>query len=596
MRIRAVAYKGQPVTQALEAIFSETGGTIGRAATNTLVLPDPEKHLSRLQASVTSRAGRYIIKDLGGTNLVYLNGRELGHSVEAPLGDGDRLSMGDYTLEVTVSEFEPSAGAGAATLKGEVQEPPAGVSEAVSHPFAEPPAKPAQVIPEDFDPFADRYASKPLSEESSATPKLSEDWERELGPRQVREQSLDEWFELGAGKKSLEPFGPGHPLGEETGGRETPLSGDVLRDLGICGPSPSAATVADEVPELHGAFSPPPARLERTPDSPEVPQATEGVAAPAQPKPPTAGRMFVSWESESTTASAPPVEPAEPARRAERAQPQEPTVTETQDVLRMFDTGKAGAQGEGDILGIEAYSSQVPEETPTLPHAATEPTPLPRAEEQDRLAVAARAESPAANEELLQALLQGLGTPNLKIPGGLTPEVMEAVGRLLREAVRGTVDLLLARALTKREIRANVTILVGKENNPLKFSPDVDVALTHLLNPPARGFMPPATAMRDAYDDLRAHTFGFMAGMRAALAGVLARFDPENLQKRLAHKTVLDSFMATSRRAKLWDLFEQMYGEISREAEDDFDELFGKAFLRAYEEQVARLRSRDGNE
>ena len=32
--------------------------------------------------------------------------------------------------------------------------------------------------------------------------------------------------------------------------------------------------------------------------------------------------------------------------------------------------------------------------------------------------------------------------------------------------------------------------------------------------------------MRDAYDDLRAHQFGFLAGMRAALEGMLKRFDP----------------------------------------------------------------------
>jgi len=44
-----------------------------------------------------------------------------------------------------------------------------------------------------------------------------------------------------------------------------------------------------------------------------------------------------------------------------------------------------------------------------------------------------------------------------------------------------------------------------------------------LLAPPTRGFMPAAPAMRDAYDDLRAHQFGFIAGMRAALEGVLAR-------------------------------------------------------------------------
>jgi FHA domain-containing protein len=34
-----------------------------------------------------------------------------------------------------------------------------------------------------------------------------------------------------------------------------------------------------------------------------------------------------------------------------------------------------------------------------------------------------------------------------------------------------------------------------------------------------------------------------------------------------------------------------LYGGIASEAEDDFHSLFGKAFLEAYEEQMARLKS-----
>ena len=58
-----------------------------------------------------------------------------------------------------------------------------------------------------------------------------------------------------------------------------------------------------------------------------------------------------------------------------------------------------------------------------------------------------------------------------------------------------------------------------------------------------------------------------------------------------ASRGVLDNILPGSRKARLWDLFEQMYGEISREAEDDFHALFGREFLRAYEEQVERLQA-----
>ena len=171
----------------------------------------------------------------------------------------------------------------------------------------------------------------------------------------------------------------------------------------------------------------------------------------------------------------------------------------------------------------------------------------------------------------------------------MTPEMMERIGQLLRESTQGTLDLLLARAMTKREVKADVTMIVSKDNNPLKFSPNVTMALTHLFGPPRKGFLQPAAAMRDAYNDLRSHQFGFMAGMRAALEGVLKRFAPSVLERRLTRKSVMDSVLPMHRKAKLWDLYIEMFEDISREAEDDFHTLFGKEFLRAYEEQIERL-------
>ena len=99
---------------------------------------------------------------------------------------------------------------------------------------------------------------------------------------------------------------------------------------------------------------------------------------------------------------------------------------------------------------------------------------------------------PVANDqELLCAFLKGAGVPDLDLPNGLTPQLAEEVGRLLREATQGTLDLLVARALGKRELRAHMTIIVAQENNPLKFSPNVETALAHLLAPTGAGLHGP---------------------------------------------------------------------------------------------------------
>jgi FHA domain-containing protein len=139
-----------------------------------------------------------------------------------------------------------------------------------------------------------------------------------------------------------------------------------------------------------------------------------------------------------------------------------------------------------------------------------------------------------------------------------------------------------------------MTMIVSRENNPLKFSPSVEVALQHLLGPPAPGFMPAAVAMRDAFDDLRAHQLGVMAGMRAALEGVLLRFDPKQLEGKLTRRSAIDSLIPATRKARLWESFTELFAQLQTEAQDDFDELFGKAFLKAYEDQLDRLHGEPG--
>lgn len=100
-------------------------------------------------------------------------------------------------------------------------------------------------------------------------------------------------------------------------------------------------------------------------------------------------------------------------------------------------------------------------------------------------------------------------------------------------ATRGAAEWLVARAALKREMRAQMPMITARENKPLKFSPLVEVALQHLLSPTVTGFIAAAPAVRDAFNDLRAHQLGVMAGMKAALDGVLQRFDPQQLEARL---------------------------------------------------------------
>jgi type VI secretion system FHA domain protein len=229
----------------------------------------------------------------------------------------------------------------------------------------------------------------------------------------------------------------------------------------------------------------------------------------------------------------------------------------------------------------------VPAEPP-VPAAPPPPSPPPPSP--PPVQAAPRAPGPAAADDpVIQALMRGLGLSELNTKRS-AEEIAELAGAMLREATAGTMGVLMGRAMTKRESRLDMTMISAAANNPLKFFPDADSALTQMINGTMPGYMQPARAFANAFDDLKAHELAIMAGMRAALEGVLARFDPAAIEARLQVPTVMDKMLAANRKAKMWDRMVELYTQMASEADSDFHRLFGEAFGKAYEEQVARLR------
>ncbi len=197
---------------------------------------------------------------------------------------------------------------------------------------------------------------------------------------------------------------------------------------------------------------------------------------------------------------------------------------------------------------------------------------------------------PTRDSAVLQALLSGLGLPDLHTTRTPT-ELAQLVGEMLRAATGGTMDVLMARALTKRESHIDMTMIGAYSNNPLKFFPDADSALTQMLNGDSPAYMRPVKAMNASFEDLKAHELAVIAGMRAALGAVVQRFDPARVEQRRTTHGALDKWMPARRKARLWDRLVERYEDLARDADEDLQRLFGELFSKAYEEQVARMRS-----
>jgi len=223
---------------------------------------------------------------------------------------------------------------------------------------------------------------------------------------------------------------------------------------------------------------------------------------------------------------------------------------------------------------------------PAPPAAPPPPPPSPSAPP----APAALAPPPALDSAVLQALLDGLGLPQLRTSHA-PEELARLAGELLRGLTAGTMDVLVARALTKRESHIDMTMIAARANNPLKFFPDAGSALGQMLGAALPGYLAPQAAVQGAFDDLKAHELAVIAGMRAALGAVVQRFDPARIEGRFHEPGRFDKLLPASRKARMWDRLVDSYGELARDADEDLQRLFGEKFSSAYAQQVERLRA-----
>lgn len=574
LMLRAVSLNELPITQPISARFGPQGGSIGRADSNTLALPDPERRISRRQADISVVGAGFVIKNVGSANPIIVRDQSLALGESAALKDGDQVRIGGYLLAVTsddsagddrtavdssASLADPFAAiqAPVATPKA-MARPPAfppsspfadlGGPVSAGNPFAELLGDPARAappsaasssapsrLPDDFDPFAAAPFSPPAPPPAptSTAGSAFEDLIPSAAPA-----SIDAMFGLGPGS-SGDPLAafladmplPRDPLGSTGGG--APLSTDPLALFGSekdVRRGRPAETRPDQTPELHAAFTPPK-------PMPAIPKRPPEISAPVAPVP----------SPRPVSAPVPAVAPARPV-----AAPMAPVAARPLAAPAAAAAAVARAGGE---------------ETTEPPATGWPP---------DALAV-------------WNALCEGAGV-RLDPPPNTGPAFMRVVGMMLRASVEGTVQLMAMRQATRQELQAQVTVIRPRNNNPLKFAPDGQSAMEQVLQPAVRGFLPGPAAVTDAMNDLLSHAIGTMAGTRAALEGVLKRFGPQELEAKLTDNSVLDSVLPMNRKAKLWELYLQHYDSIRDEAQEDFHTLFGRAFLAAYEQQLERLR------
>ncbi|WP_207000315.1 type VI secretion system-associated FHA domain protein TagH [Trinickia mobilis] len=553
LSLRVARFNEEPVAEPMTIEFGPAGGTIGRATDCTLVLPDQQRAISRVHARIEYRGGEYLLCDLG-SNPSVLNQRAIGGTREARLTHGDSLLIGTYLLEVSIAERGP----GQAGVPG-ARDPLASAKVLGGTPFGQEPDSPLGVL--GLDPLGQPGlgAPPPISSQpgfaGSQSDHVSPEWQAFSAPEPAP-----------APAAARQAGGVPGTSGISAGG--IPAEYDPLSDAltqweapAGAGQDPLAQAVAQGGTAVSPLFAPPPGN-------------------PAAVTPPPGGPTGLSaslLEPSATGGSATPFDDLLAEVPASAPAPSSPD-----------------APGESPFAMVTGNPVLVPAQAPAqFENRASNPASVPAGESAPAsVGASSSAGAPAAASEsaTMTALLEGLGLDPARAPNLPAPAFAHLIGVMLRIGLRGTMTVLRSRSMTKREARLDTTLIVARDNNPLKFFPDVDSALVQMLTGRGTGYLPPAEAIERAFGDIEAHELAMLAGMRAALAAVLGRFDPASIEAQLKEQGVLDKVLS-NRKARLWDRFVELQAGIAREADDDFQKLYGKAFSDAYEAQIEALRS-----
>lgn len=493
--------------------------TIGRGDENDLVLPDPDRMLSKRHCAIEDHNGNVIVVDFS-TNGTFLNYGKLAlGATPTPLNDGDILSIGPYEVVVNILSDQAIE-----RLADPLMEDP------VSHGLASNAPSTADLLdaPGDGGDFLDD---------------LLDGRDGLVGPGSVDREDL--------GDDGLLP-----PLGDDD---LLPPTEDPFAGQG--------ASTGMHAPSAQDHFA--------------APRTTGGVSA-----------IPDDWD-EDFLAPTPPSAPM--------SIPAAPIGTPQNPFAETSDTVQSAVVPENFDLGDPA----IPEPANTPPQPSAEPTRLEMAEPEHAAAAAAPAaienapspvESPVAmaaasgaNDEAARAFLKSLGAEDVELKDQELTSTLSRMGHVLRIMIEGVREILMTRTSIKSEFRIDQTMIQAGGNNPLKFSISPEQAVEAMVKPKAKGYLDATEATTQALQDVKAHEVAMITGMEAALKGVLSRLDPKVLEDKIVVKGAFSSLIK-SKKARYWEVYEDMYAEISDQAENDFHELFAKEFAKAYQDQLNKLK------
>ncbi len=549
-----------PTGQLPEFSFDTLGGSIGRKPSNDFVLIDPERFISSQHAIIECKDGDFFITDTS-TNGVFINNakRPIGTGNSQALTNGDKISIGEFQLESILINAQNTTD-----------------ESLIPAPFTTPAATP---IADDLFDF-----NEPLIQDNTTSSSFND-----MDPLALLGDTPST-NTLGMGGGINDSVNSGFQS-QEAPFASSPASSDTSNngffDDIISNPHQN---IPEPLP-INEPFTPPSA----IPDDWDIMgddfSSSQPTASPAvSPAAPTA--PIDSIFSDSPLANADFPEALFPKTEIENTTP---LIPENDNFLDNFEEDDIFASLSSSALPTSALPTDAQPlhnapQTSTETPLTTRPQPAPQsfAPTPAIASTPHNSNTPPNNRELLDAFIIGAGLDPAQIKTDNPKELLTKLGQLTRTSTEGLIMALRARATIKSSFRVNKTIIAPVENNPLKFSVTSEDALNIIFADDRTGYMPATEAFSEGFKDLQTHQMAMMAGMQAIIKEITLQFSPQTLERKFEPQKS-SSFIPSNKKAKNWEMYETFYKKMTDRLQDDFQNIYGEEFARAYENQVRKL-------
>jgi len=183
----------------------------------------------------------------------------------------------------------------------------------------------------------------------------------------------------------------------------------------------------------------------------------------------------------------------------------------------------------------------------------------------------------------LLAFLRGLGVSEANQQLMNSVQWWEQLGQAFQQSLHGVIEVMRERSNVKSTFRVNQTTFQQRENNPLKFSANIDDAFHNLFNRPGSSFMPAKQAIAEAFADISRHESAIVAGAGGAMEGLLQQLAPQNIEATDFGGSFVDRVNPAQRQARFWQRYKALHIDLAAELKNKDKQGVNDDFIRAYE-------------